>query len=268
MLNNDDSLNRDELEKSLRDLDFTPEEITSIIEKAEKEGKFQPKEEEKKEDEKTIDEEDAAKGGEETEKGYDADEMKKAYGDVMAAKTAFDSSLAQFLDKFGSVPGFTKPADFMKKAEEAEIEKSEKTEVEKSEVNDFEKAFGSRFDEILKGFVTQTEVNNQLQKSIQEVSIAVEQIATAPNPLKGLFGNYRGSVIEKGERTDDDGKTVYSLGNKELVTEQFEKAIDKVENEGDKQVIRDMISSYTISNNISPKGLNIVKKALNIDFEK
>lgn len=259
MLNNDDSLNKDELEKSLRDLDFTPEEITSIIEKAEKEGKFQPKEEEKKEDEKTIDEEDAAKGGEETEKGYDADEMKKAYGDVMAAKSAFDSTIAKFLDKFGSVPGFTPPADFMKKSEE--------TTIEKSEVNDFEKAFGDKFDQILKGFQTQTEVNNQLQKSIQEVSIAVEQIATAPNPLKGLFGNYRGNVIEKGER-EEDGKTIYSLGNKELVTEQFEKAIDKVENEGDKQVIRDMISSYTISNNISPKGLNIVKKALNIDFEK
>lgn len=259
MLNNDDSLNRDELEKSLRDLDFTPEEITSIIEKAEKEGKFQPKEEEKKEDEKTIDEEDAAKGGEETEKGYDADEMKKAYGDVMAAKSAFDKAMDGFLNKFGSVPGLTTPTDFVKKSEDAEIEKSE--------VNNFEKAFGDRFDQILKGFVTQTEVNNQLQKSIQEVSIAVEQIATAPNPLKGLFGNYKGNVIEKGER-EEDGKTIYSLGNKELVTEQFEKAIDKVENEGDKQVIRDMISSYTISNNISPKGLNIVKKALNIDFEK
>lgn len=260
MLNNDDSLKRDELEKSLRDLDFTPEEITSIIEKAEKEGKFQPKEEEKEEDEKTIDEEKAQEGKEETEKGYDADEMKKAYGEVMAAKSAFDKAMDGFLDKFGSVPGFTAPTDFVKKSEEAEIEKSG--------VNDFEKAFGSRFDEILKGFESQTKVNDQLQKSLEEVSKAVEQIATAPNPLKGLFGNYRGSVIEKGERTDEDGKTVYSLGNKELVTEQFEKAIDKVENEADKQVIRDMISSYTISNNISPKGLNIVKKALNIDFEK
>lgn len=260
MLNNDDSLNRDELEKSLRDLDFSPEEITSIIEKAEKEGKFQPKEEEKKEDEKTIDEKDAQEGKEETEKGYDADEMKKAYGEVMSAKSAFDKAMDGFLNKFGSVPGLTTPTDFVKKSEE--------TEIEKSEVNSFEKAFGDRFDQILKGFENQTEVNDQLQKSIQEVKNTVEQIAQTPNPLKGLFGNYRNNVIEKGERTDEEGKTVYSLSNKELVTEQFEKAIDKVENEGDKQVIRDMISSYTISNNIIPKGLNIVKKALNIDFEK
>lgn len=252
MTDNNELLNKDELVKSLQDLDFSQEEIASIIEKGEKEGKFEVKE--KEDDEKTIDEEVAEKAPE------DKEDMKKAYNEIMSAKSSLEKAMESFLNKFGSVPGLTTPTDFVKKSEEVEIEKSE--------VNDFEKAFGDKFDTILKGFDNQTKFNEEIQKSMADMKNTVQAIAETPNPLKAFFSNYKSSVIEKGMREDENGKTVINLGNKEAVNEQFAKSIDKIENEQDKQTVRDLISAYNISGYTPAKGLDIVKKALNIDFEK
>lgn len=243
----DELLNKDELVKSLRDLEFSEEEINSIVEKGEKEGKFLQGDDKKNDDDdaKTVDQ-------------LDQEEMKKAYDAVMAAKTQVEKAMEDFLNRFGNVPGFTAPADFVKKGEEDELNKSE--------VIDIEKAFGDRFDSIMKGFETQNELNSNILKSISEIKESVEAIAQTPNPLKGLFGNY--NFIEKGEKFNDDGVQVVNLRNKDAAIDKFEKAIDKVENENDKQVIRDLISDFTISGVTNQKGLNIVKKALNIDFEK
>lgn len=251
--NKKDLLNKDELVKSLQDLDFSTEEITAIIEKGEKEGNFEPEEDE---DDETVDEAAADKAG----KDVDKDEVKKAYDKIVSMKDEIDKAMGTFLDMFGKVPGLTTPKEFVKKSEEDTLEKSE--------VNDFEKAFGDKFDTIIKGFENQTKINQDLSKSVSEIGKTVEAIATTDKMYKSVFGNYKGAIIEKGERTDDDGKTVYNLGNKDVVNDQFAKAMDKIENEQDKQVVRDLISTYNISGYTNPRGLDIVKKALQIDFEK
>ncbi len=242
-------LKKGELKKSLVELDFSEEEIASIIEKAEKDGKL-----EEVSDDKVVDKPD----------DYDGDDMKKSYDKVMSAKAEFDKSMSEFLDKFGKVPGFEKPTN--------SVDKSVNEDINKSMINDFEKSFGDKFGLIEKSltdfFSNQGEINEKLSKSLDKLSEDVQAIAEAPNPLKGIFGSYKNSVIEKGIKTDEDGKAVYSLKDKPAVIDSFEKSLDKIENEKDKQVVRDMISSYTISGKVSETGLNIVKKALDIDFEK
>jgi len=261
---NQDLLNKDELTKSLQDFDFSEEEIASILEKAEKEGKLEVR------DKEVVDD-----SGE-----YDKEEMKKAYDGVMKAKAEFDKSMSDFLDKFGNVPGLKTPDDFTKKSEDDELEKAEDFEIEKADEDELEKAeedfiqkaFGEKVDGIEKSissyFENQNKVNEELMKSLTKLNEDVTAIAETPNPLKSLLGSYGNLVIEKGIKMKDDGTEVYNLRNKSGVTEAFEKSLDKIDNEKDKQVVRDMISTYTISGVTSETGLNIVKKALNIDFEK
>lgn len=265
-----DLLNKDELVKSLQDLDFSQEEITAIIEKGDKEGKFEPKDDEKEEkkevkDDETIDEAAAAKA-------EDKDEVKKAYDKICSMKADIDKAMGDFLNMFGKVPGFTTPTEFVKKAVEDELEVKEKELVgeliTKSFGDDFEKAFGDRFDTILKGFEKQTEINDELKKSLGDISETVEKIASTDKMFKSVLGNYNRNIVEKGEKVGEDGKPIFNLGNKTAVNEQFAKSMDKIEDESDKQVVRDLISTFNISGITSDKGLNIVKKALNIDFEK
>jgi hypothetical protein len=248
-------LDKEDLRKSLLDF-FTEDEADEMLEKAEKEGKFEVKDDESgdktPEDEETVDQK-AVK------EGVKDDEVKKAYDKIMSAKADLDKSMTDFLDKFGSMPGVKTPdSDF--------TEKSEEDTLEKSEVNDFEKAFGSKFDSIEKGFETQNKVNEKILKSIQGLSHTVNQIAETPNPFKALTKSY--GFIEKGEKTNEGGQKVVNLNNKEVVISEIEKSLDKIENEQDNQLVRNMLSDYSISNKLNPTGLNIVKKALNIDFEK
>lgn len=253
-----DLINKDEFIKSLTDLEFSPEEITEIVEKAEKEGKFAPKDDEPVEKPEDYKEEKAEK--EEPEEKEDKDEMKKAYDKIMSMKDELDKSMTDFLDKFGKVPGLPTPTEFVKKSEDNDIEKSFD-----SKFDVIEKAFSGKFDEISKAFTEQAEVNSEILKSLKSMNDTVNAIAETPNPYKGLFGSYRNSVIEKGGKGDEN---VVSLRDKNEVISTFEKAIDRVENEKDKNAIRDMISTFTISGLTNPTGLDIVKKALNIDFEK
>ena len=244
-------MDRDELIKSLADFDFSQEEIDAILEKGEKEEKFAPKE--KTEDEKTIDEEAKEKAG-------NKDEMKKAYDKVMSMKEDLDKSMTDFLNKYGNAPGIKTPDTDIEKV------KSEKEDIQKSEINDFEKAFGDKFDTITKSLENQSLINDELVKSLQKINSTVNAIAEAPNPFKGLFGNYKGSLVEKG--ISDTGKRIVSLRDKDQALEEFQKAVDKVENETDKQIVRNLISDFNISNKTNAVGLNIVKKALDIDIEK
>ena len=248
-----DKMDRDDLIKSLQELDFSEAEIDDIVSKAEKDDKFAPKE--KEDDDKSIDEE-------AQEKVVDKDDMKKSFDKVMAMKADLDKSMEDFLNKYGNAPGIKTPDTDLEKV------KAIDEDILKSEINTLEKSFSSRLDEIQKSFTGQNEINNELLKSIQKVNETVNMIAETPNPFKGVFGNYKGNILEKGEKFNEGGKRVVSLRNKELATDEFQKAIDKVEDENDKQTIRDMISDYTISNKTSTTGLNIVKKALDIDFEK
>lgn len=250
-------IDKDELRKSLLDFDFTPEEVELMIEKAEKDGQL----EDKKEDDTTIDEDAQDKKKEdETEKGCD-DEMdvKKAYDKIMSMKADLDKSIEVFYDKFGNAPGFTIPTDFFTK-------KAVENDIEKSEVVDIEKAFGDKFNELQKGFNDQNSAIDEIRKSLVEVSETVNKIAQAPNPFKSLMGKYQ--FLEKGEKFDENGKQVINLKDKDATIETFSKAIDKIEDEADQNVVRNMLSDYTISRKTSPAGLNIVKKALSVEFEK
>jgi len=252
-----DKMDKDELIKSLVEVGFSESEIDGIIEKAEKEDKFTPKE--KTADEKTIDEEAEEKA---VNKESDSDDMKKSYDKVMSMKSELDKSMADFLNKYGSAAGIKTPDTDIEKV------KSEKGDIQKSEVNDFEKAFGSKLDDIQKSFDGQSKINEEFLKSLQGIKETVNAIAETPNPFKGIFGNYKGNLLEKGEKLNDNGKRVISLRNKDQATEEFQKAVDLIENEADKQVVRNMISDFTITNKTNATGLNIVKKALDIDIEK
>ena len=249
----------DELRKSLKDLEFEENEISDILQKAEQENeeldqKPEPKEKEKpsepkeKEDTETIDEQ--------------AQEVKKAYDEIKSMKDKLDKSMEEFLNRFGSAPGIPTPStDLAAKGAEP---------IQKSEVNDFEKAFGAKVDSIEKSFgdfmLSQNKVNEDLVKSLENINGTVQAIASAPNPLKGIYGTY--GILEKGEEKTKDGKRVISLTNKDAANAEFFKAIDSIDNEDDKQTIRDMVSSFNVSGKLNPVGLNIVKKALDIDFEK
>lgn len=240
---------KDELIKSLEGL-FTEEEIQALIEKAEIEGKFEDKdddddEKEKKDgDDKTVDEE-------------AQENMKKAYDEIMSKKSELDKSIDAFCDKFGNVPGFTKPTDFF-------VKKSEETDIEKSEKVDIEKAFDSKFDEIQKSFDNQLKEIDELKKSMEVLVEDVKKFAEAPNPLKSLMGKYQ--FIEKGDKDDKDNLSLSK--DKSKVIDLFVKSLDKIEDIEDQGLVRNMISDYTISNKTNTTGLNIVKKAMNIDFEK
>ena len=254
-----DKFDKDELIKSLEDLSFSQEEIDSIVEKAEKEGKFAPPAGSKApdDDDETIDEKAVKKLD-----GKEKEEMQKSCDKIVKMKDELDKSMSAFLDKYGSAPGIPTPTTDLEKV------KSEKLDIEKSEVNSFEKAFGSKFETIEKGLEAQTKINEEFLKSLQGISATVNAIAEAPNPFKSILGNYKGSLLEKGEKVGEDGKRVISLKNKEYALNEFQKAVDKVENEDDKQIVRNMISDFTIANKVSEIGINIVKKALNIDIEK
>ena len=251
-------MDKDDLIKSLQDLEFSQAEIDDIVSKAEKEDKFESKEpKEKPEDEKTIDEEAEDKAVAEND-----NDMKKSYDKIMSMKGDLDKSMTDFLNKYGNAPGIKTPDTDIEKVKAIEVD------IEKSEVNSFEKAFGDKFDSIQKSLESQSTLNEEIVKSLQKMNETVNAIAEAPNPLKGIFGNYRGNLLEKGEKLDQDGRKVISLRNKDAALEEFQKAIDKVDNEQDKQIVRNLISDFNIANKTNQTGLNIVKKALNIDIEK
>jgi len=258
-LNMDEKLDKDELIKSLTELGFEQSEIDEVILKGEKEDKFSPK---KEEDEETIDEAEA-ESAEKKDGKEDADDMKKSYDKIMNMKSEIDKSMADFLEKYGCAPGIKTPDTDLEKV------KSEKEDIQKSEANDFEKAFGSKFETIEKGLSDQSKINDEFLKSLQNISETVKAIAETPNPFKGVFGNYKGNILEKGEKVDANGKRILSLSrDKETVLDEFAKAVDKVDNEQDKQLIRDAISTLNISNRVSPQSIEIVKSTLNIDIEK
>lgn len=261
MYDKKDLINKEELIKSLTDLDFSEAEISEIVEKAEQDGKLAPA------DDKVVDKPDEYK----EEKDEDKEEVKKAYDKIMSMKDELDKSMADFLDKYGKVPGFSKPTDVStEKAEKIEIEKAEKDELEKAEKDSIEKAFGEKFSVIEKAFESRFDaqqlVNDQLLKSLAGIQETVQAIAETPNPYKGLFGSYGNAIIEKGGK--DGEETVISLKDKSTATRTFEKAVKLLDNEADRQIVNNMISSYTISGLTNETGLNIVKKALKVDFEK
>lgn len=264
MVDNKDNFfpDKEDLIKSLQELEFTPEEIDNIIIKAEKENKFEAEtddkgkekegEEGKEKEDKTVDEEAAEKAG-------DKEEMQKAIDKIVSLKNEIDKSMTNFLNMFGNIPGVITPTDFTKKGLEDEFNKSEK--------DFFEKAFGDKFNVIEKGLEDQNKINQEFLKSLQNIHETVNAIAQAPNPYKSVMGNYRNNLLEKGEKSEN-GKKIISLSNKPLVEGILEKAINTVDNEQDKQIIRDTLSDYSIANKLRPEGFNIVKKALDIDFEK
>jgi len=233
----------DELRKSLTDLEFSKKEVNEMISKAE---------DEEEEVEEEIDEDE----GKENE-----EEMSKAYDNIMKMKTDLDKAMDSFLDRFGKVPGFKTP-DFDVK------NKGVENDIEKAIDNDIQKAFDSRFDSIEKSFDAQKQFNETIQKSLETISETVQKIAEAPNPLKSLLGNYSNSIIEKGEKLNDEGKQVINLNNKKAVQDILLKSLDVVKEEDQKEAIRDEISNFTVVNKLNPKTLNIVKKAMNVDFEK
>jgi len=229
----------DDLRKSLKDLEYTDQEIDDMIN-----AQIQ-KSEDKEEEEKEEAEED-------DDTPVDADEMKKAYDDIKKMKSDMDKAMGSFLDRFGKVPGFTTPTfDVKNKAMEDDIQKS----------------FDSKFIDISKSFEAQTQVNESILKSLEAVQATVNKIAEAPNPLKGIFGDYSRSVIEKGESFNKDGKQVISLKDKKGVQDVLIKSLDVVQ-EDQKQKIRDEISNFTVTNKLDPRSLNIVSKAMNVEFEK
>lgn len=228
----------DELRKSLKDLEFSDEEIEAMVEKAEQ-AEIEKAEKIEDEDEEEVDESDE-------KEEVDEDEMKKAMDTIKSMKTELDKAMDSFLDRFGKVPGFTTPNfDVKNKSIETDIEKS-----------------------FHKSFEAQTEVNSEIRKSLDELKGMVEKIAEAPNPLKSLFGDYQRNVIEKGEKFDDEGKQIVSLNNKKAVQDTLLKSLDVVKEADHIQLIRDEISNFTVTNKLNPKTLNIVKKALNVEFEK
>ena len=226
----------DELKKSLADLEFSEDEINQMISKAESEEIEEEEEEEPSED-----------------------EMQKAYDNIMKMKTDLDNTLKSFLDKFGKVPGFKAP-DFDVK------NKSVGNDIEKSVKEDISKAFTGNFDMIQKSFEIQKEFNDDIMKSLNNISETVQKIAEAPNPFKSILGNY--SVIEKGEKFSDDGKQVISLKDKKRVQDTLLKSLDVLKEEHQVQAIRDEISNFTVTNKLNQKSLDIVSKALNVEFEK
>lgn len=241
----------EDLRKALTDLDFSQEEIESMISKAEKEEEI--KDEKSEEDKKTVDQENQEDSEE---------EVKKAFSKVMDMKTELDKAMDSFFDKYGSVPGFSKPEDpFCMKAIENDIEKAEVVDFQKS-FDTIQKGFT---DMIEKAFSEQSVVIDDLKKSLDTVKEDIKKVAEAPNPFKSLTGRYQ--FLEKGEK--EDGKQSLSLArNKHKVIDTFVKSLDKIENEEDQNVVRNMISDFTIANKTNEAGLNIVSKAMEIDFEK
>lgn len=243
----------EDLRKSLKDLEFSNEEIEEMVNKAVQmdisKSEDESEEEEEEGKEKESDEENE---GSETEE--DENEMKKAFDDIKKMKSELDKAMDTFLDRFGNVPGFNKP-DFDIK--------------NKGIDNDIEKAFGSeKLNMIEKSFEKQEEVNSNILKSLDALKESVNQIANAPNPLKSLLGDYSGSIIQKGERTDENGKSVINVSNKKAVQEVLLKSLDVLKEEDHKQLVRDEISNFTVVNKLNPKTLNIVSKAMNVEFEK
>lgn len=257
---NKSRLDLDELRKSLQELEFSETEIQEVLEKAEAENKL-------------LDDDDSITKGCDAEKGkvtdkdvadpaeLEKEEMKKAYDEIMYKKTDLDKSISDYCDKFGNVPGFTKPDDFFtSKSLDVNIEKGFTAQ------NDlFEKAFAGV--EALKITVMeQVEINKGITDSLNKIQKSVEEIANTPNPLKGLFGSYQNKVVEKGGKDGD--VDVISLRDRGAAINAFEKSLDKIENEEDKNAVRSLISTFTINKTVNDKALNIVKKALKVDFEK
>lgn len=232
----------DELRKSLTDLEFSNDEINEIISKAEDEEVEVEDEEEKEENNKS-------------------EEMSKAYTDIMKMKTDLDKAMDSFLDRFGNVPGFKKP-DFDVKNKSVEVD------IEKSEKEDIMKGIMDNFSSIQDTINSQKEFNDEIKKSLESISETVQKIAEAPNPFKALLGNYSNSIIQKGESVDSEGKTIINVRNKKAVQDILLKSLDKITEEDHKTAVRDEISNFTVTNKLNPKTLDIVKKAMNVEFEK
>lgn len=273
---------KDELRKSLAELDFTETEIDEIITKAEEEGKFGGEEggkpafkKQKKQSEKAPKsrmegkeepdgdepeggekEPEGSEGGEEGGEPVEDDEtideksMKKAFDKVVGMKNDLDKAMTDFMNKFGSAPGVKTPD----------------TTLGKSMGNDIEKAFSGKFNEIDAALKGQKTTNETILKSLELIGKNVQAIAESPSPFKGIHGSYK--FLEKGEKTGEDGNAVVSLRNKDRVIEVFEKSLEKIEDESDRKIVSDMISDFTVVNKVNPSGLAIVRKTMNVDFEK
>lgn len=253
-------LDLDELKKSLEGLDFEEKEIQEILEKAEAENLLADEQEAIEKGEK------AGKGVTDNEvadpKDMDQKEMEKAYENIMSKKAEVEKSISEYCDKFGNVPGFKKPTDFFtSKSLDVDIEKGFSTQNTM-----FEKAFAG-VEELRLTVMKQVEINKGISDSLSEINKTVNEIASAPNPLKGLFGSYHNRVVEKGEGKDNDANVI-SLRDRQTTLDTFEKSLDKIQNEEDKNAVRSLISTFTISKSVNERALNIVKKAMNVEFEK
>ena len=253
MSNKKQRLDLDELKKSLEELEFSPEEIQEVLEKAEKDNQSI---------EKGMDDEgkgDASDKDVADPKELEKEKMEKAYSDICMKSEELKKSISEYQDKFGNVPGFKTPTDFFtEKSLDADIEKGFQNQSDL-----IEKAFAGKFDLIEKSFEKMTD---GISLKLDEIQKGVTEIASAPNPLKGLFGNYHNKVVEKG--VNGEGTDVINLRDRRAALNAFEKSLDKINDEEDKNAVRDLISDFTISKVTNDKALNIVKKALNIDFEK
>lgn len=240
-------LNKDELRKSLEGLGFTSEEVNDLILKAEKEGKFEEEEEE--------------------EDDPSPEDMEKAYSDLEKMYEGFQSNLSTFLDKYGKVPGFKTPTfDVKEKSIENDIEKGLNVDFGES-LKLIQKSIQDQFDQLQVKLEESTLVRSEsIEKSLNGLHDQFEEFLNAPNPLKSILGNY--SPIEKGIRENENGKQIVSRSNKKMVQDCFMKAIDKVEAEDQKEMLRAGLSNLTIVGNCNPKAYSIVEKALDVEFEK
>lgn len=221
-----------ELKKSLTDLEFSEEEIKDMISKAEEE---------------------------EIEEETEEEEMKKAYDSIMKMKSVLKTAMDSFLDRFGNVPGFHAPNFDIK-------DKSVVNDIEKSFSDDIVKGFSLQFDDLKKSIESQLTFNETIQKSIDSINETVNKIAETPNPFKSLMGSY--GIIEKGDKMSEDGKKIISLKDKRGVQDILLKSLSVIKEEDKIQKIRDEISNFTVTNKLNPKSLDIVSKAMNVEFEK
>lgn len=261
----ENKIKKDDLVKALTDVGFSEEDIEQAVEKAMEEGKLDTEEPGNEE------------GNEEKE------EMEKALQGIAKLKGDLQKAESEFLDRFGNVEGFTKPTEFITKSEQEieELAKQQEAEIRKSIEEELENNQETLFksedfkDDLVKGVVDSmstsfTEKFENIQKSITTIQEEVKAIADAPNPLKGIFGNYQKELIQKS--VDAEGNASVSMKDKNSTLNLLESAKTAAEKAGkseDVNILKGMISDFNITNTINnDHGLNIVKSYTDIDIEK
>jgi hypothetical protein len=245
--------------KGLSEIGFSDEEINT--KKADHVAKIEAEEAIEKA-KKPVEEKEEKREGED-----DEDSMEKAMSGIRDMYKAMEKAMTTLEDKYGKLPlvSQAKENTELKKSEEANLEKAEEAGLMKSFGDDIMKSFGEKMEEFQANIGERLEKSEQARERMEEtLNEYMDSPLIQKQPLKNDY-----SFIEKGEKTNDDGKRVMSLSQEsEEIIKCINDTLGSCKDEGDKKFLQSAISTMTIQKSMCIEAAQILQEEANIEFRR